>query len=66
MKNYFLPTLFLLLSITAKGQTADFVKNDGITSPLHQANVGRITFMAAFIPIEQYKASDFLNSFQIK
>ena len=41
-----LAALFLLLSQNISGQ-ADIVKSDGITSPLHQANVGKIAFTAA-------------------
>ncbi|WP_337041202.1 serine hydrolase domain-containing protein [Emticicia sp. 17c] len=50
----------------AYGQVNDLVQTDGITSPLHQANVGRITFMNGNIPLAQYKESDFLTSFELK
>ena len=56
---------FLLLSAAAFGQS-DFVKSEGITSQLHQANVGKITFMSKLIPIENYKESDFLKTFELK
>lgn len=55
----------LFLSGAAFGQT-DVVKSEGITSPLHQANVGKITFMSKLIPIENYKETDFLKSFEVK
>ena len=48
------------------GQIADFIKDDGITSALHRANVGKITFMAKSIPIEDYKESDFLKTFELR
>lgn len=54
-----------LLSGTVFGQ-ADLVKSDGVTGSLHQANVGRITFMAKPIPIESYRESDFLKTFELK
>lgn len=47
------------------GQTKDIVKSEGVTTPLHQANIGKITFMRKFIPIEKYKESDFLKFFEI-
>ena len=54
-----------LLSHAVCGQ-ADFVKTEGITSPLHQANVGKITFMSKLIPIADYKEADFLKTFELK
>lgn len=47
-------------------QIKDIVATDGITSPLHKANTGKITFMNGNIPIEQYKESDFLTVFELK
>lgn len=57
--------LILLLSGTVFGQT-DIVKSEGITNQLHQANLGKITFMAEAIPIESYKETDFLKTFELK
>ena len=57
--------LFLLLSQNIFGQ-ADIVKTEGITSPLHQANVGKITFMSKLIPPENYRETDFLKTFELK
>lgn len=62
-------TLILLLSLcylTVFSQSNDLVKTDGITHTLHQAHVGRITFMNGNIPLDQYKESDFLTSFELK
>ncbi|HEX8267126.1 MAG TPA: serine hydrolase [Pyrinomonadaceae bacterium] len=56
---------FLLLSAAASGQ-ADIVKSEGITSQLHQASVGKITFMSKLVPVENYKESDFLKTFELK
>ncbi|PSL46370.1 CubicO group peptidase (beta-lactamase class C family) [Chitinophaga niastensis] len=58
--------VILLFSGATFGQTKDFIKSDGITSPLHQSNIGKITFMSAVIPIEQYTAADFLKTFEWK
>ncbi len=48
------------------GQATDIVKSEGITSPLHQKNIGKITFMGSPIEIQNYKESDFLTSFILK
>ncbi|HEX8495494.1 MAG TPA: serine hydrolase [Pyrinomonadaceae bacterium] len=56
--------LFLLLSTTAFGQ-ADIVKSEGITSPLHQVNLGKIAFTAKSIPVESLKETDFLKTFEL-
>ncbi len=56
---------FLLLSGTVFGQT-DIVKSEGITSPLHRANLGRITFTAKPVAIESYKETDFLKTLELK
>ena len=60
-----LASLFLLLSQNIFAQ-ADIVKSEGITSSLHQANIGKITFMSKLIPIESYKEMDFLKTFEFK
>src|SRR5215203_2912204 len=54
--------LVALSAATAFGQ-ADIVKNEGITSPLHQANLGKIVFTRKSIPIENLKETDFLKTF---
>ena len=72
MKNF---AIILLLSstsvLTSCGQSSSnqipgIVQNKGITIPLHKANVGKITFTSNVIPLEEYKESDFLSSFEIK
>jgi CubicO group peptidase (beta-lactamase class C family) len=64
--NEFICTaLCLIFFSTAFGQ-ADLVETEGITSPLHRANTGKITFMAAPIPIENYRETDFLKTFELK
>ena len=66
MKKAF-PIIYILILIqfTLYGQTKDIVATDGIRYPLHKANIGRITFMDGNIPLEQYKKSDFLTSFEL-
>ena len=48
------------------GQSTDFVKSDSITYPIHNANIGKIAFMGQTVPIENFKQSDFLTSFELK
>ncbi|MBC7911889.1 MAG: serine hydrolase [Pyrinomonadaceae bacterium] len=57
--------IYLFLAAAIFGQT-DLVKTEGITNPLHQANIGKITFMSTLIPIENYKETDFLKAFELK
>ncbi len=62
----FFTYLTCLISFNVFGQNSDIVQNEGITSPLHQSSTGKITFMSGVIPIEEYKESDFLTSFELK
>lgn len=63
IKRIFLLTL-VFCSI-ASAQNNDIVKTDGITTQLHKQNLGKITFMSGNIPLDQYKESDFLKSFNL-
>ncbi|MES2517377.1 MAG: serine hydrolase [Bacteroidota bacterium] len=56
----------LLLSATIFGQTTDLVKSDDIVYPIHKANIGKVAFMGQAIPIENFKETDFLSSFELK
>jgi CubicO group peptidase (beta-lactamase class C family) len=60
-----LAALFLLLSQNVPGQ-ADIVKSEGVTSPLQQANLGRIVFTEKSIPPESITETDFLKTFELK
>lgn len=62
-----IPALVFCLSVctSAQGQ-ADLVKNEGITSPLHQANVGRIVFTSKPVPIESLKPTDFITTIELR
>jgi len=44
---------------------SDIVENNGITSPLHKTNVGKIRFTAGVYPQRAYGEGDFLESFEI-
>jgi len=57
--------IFILFQFTLFGQIKDIVTTDGIIYPLHKANIGKITFMDGNIPLEQYKKSDILTSFEL-
>lgn len=54
-----------ILSIGALGQIKDLVQNNGITTPIHRANLGKIVFIAAPSPIEDYKDSDTMASVKL-
>jgi len=64
-RKIILTIVYLLLSNAVFGQV-DFVKNDGITSDLHRANVGKITFMAQPIALENYRETDFLKTYELR
>jgi CubicO group peptidase (beta-lactamase class C family) len=57
--------LLFLFPFLIFGQTKELVKSDGITSPLHQSNIGKITFMGKPIPADKYTESDFSKSIEI-
>lgn len=43
----------------------NFVKDNGITSEVHEQNLGKVTFMNVPVPIEKYTEADFLSAFEI-
>jgi CubicO group peptidase (beta-lactamase class C family) len=45
---------------------AELVRSDGITSPLHRANVGRIAFVSRHLPADSLNAADLLQTFELK
>lgn len=47
-------------------QNADLFKTEEITGNLYKSNIGKVTFMNGNIPLEQYKESDFLESFNLE
>lgn len=49
-----------------KAPAQDLIDIQPIVNPLHQANMGKITFMGTAIPLENYQASDFLTVFELK
>jgi hypothetical protein len=65
MKRILITLLITQSYLSIYGQTKDLVTTDGITTALHKANIGKVTFMNGNIPLDQYKASDFLKSFQL-
>jgi CubicO group peptidase (beta-lactamase class C family) len=56
--------LVLVLSLFGYGQ--DWVRDDGISTPLHRAHLGLVTFMAKPIPIQEYRERDFLKVYQLR
>jgi CubicO group peptidase (beta-lactamase class C family) len=55
----------ILTAIQLFGQTTDIVKCDSITYPIHKANIGKIAFMTKIVPIETFKQTDFLTTFEL-
>lgn len=66
MKRILITVLVNQFWLTSFAQTKDIVPTDGITSDLHRANVGKITFMDRNIPVEEYKETDFLATLELK
>lgn len=66
MKKGFLLAAALLMINWLFAQTSDIVTSDSITYPVHKEHIGQIAFMGTIVPIEQFKAADFLKSFELK
>ncbi|UPT70439.1 MAG: beta-lactamase family protein [Flavobacterium sp. JAD_PAG50586_2] len=65
MKRILIVCMLGISSMISFGQTDNLVATDGITSVLHQSNIGRITFMDRNIPLEEYTEKDFLTSLEL-
>jgi len=61
MKNFLSMLLVLLCVLPVAAQSTDFVKDNGISSPLHRANLGKIAFTSKAITLENLKESDFIT-----
>ncbi len=66
MRRYAILITIFLTTCSLFGQTIDFVKSDSIIYPTHKANVGKIAYMGKTVPIENFKQSDFITSFELK
>ncbi|MFW0739715.1 serine hydrolase domain-containing protein [Flavobacterium sp. T12S277] len=64
IKHFFLLAL-LFCNGMISAQNSDLFQTDGITTELHKNNVGKVTFMKGNIPLDQYKETDFLKSFEL-
>ncbi|WP_421764730.1 serine hydrolase domain-containing protein [Ekhidna sp.] len=67
----FILILNVIIVLTSCGQSSSglvsgFVNHQGITTPMHQAHVGRIVFMSNTRRLKDCNESDFLSSFEIK
>ena len=45
---------------------AEFVRSEGITTPLHRANLGRVAFSTKHLPADSLKAADLVQTFELK
>lgn len=67
MTRQFLILIFAYLTnFNLFGQTSDLVKSDSIIYPIHKSNIGKIAFMGQIIPIETFKETDIIQSFEPK
>lgn len=57
--------IFCFLFARQVSAQPDIVKTQGITSPMHQANVGRIFFTSKYVPTNQIQQSDFLTQYRL-
>ncbi|HCU44872.1 MAG TPA: serine hydrolase [Sphingobacterium sp.] len=65
-KIYLIISIILLMLETAVGQTADLVMSDGIVSPVHNVNIGKIAFTGKGKNIQNIKPSDFLTEVELQ
>ncbi len=54
------------ICVAIYGQIKNIVQTDGIKSQIHKDNICKLTFMNGNIPLEQYRESDFLTTFELK
>src|SRR5688572_9215669 len=57
---------FCVLPYAQVRAQADIVRSEGITTPLHQANVGRLTFVRRHVPADSLSTGDLLQTFELK
>ncbi|HMI04553.1 MAG TPA: serine hydrolase [Pedobacter sp.] len=55
----------LLYKAPLFGQQKDFVKNAGITSPVHKANTGKILFSSKPVSVPDLKGAEFLGAYEL-
>lgn len=66
MKIRIVAVLLLLINFGhIYAQQQDIVKTQGITSPMHQANIGKIIFTSESIPIDDLNVTDILKSYEL-
>lgn len=64
LKSVFLSVLlFFLITCTITAQEENIVSNQGITSPLHKANIGKIIFTEKAIPVNELAQPNFLSNY---
>lgn len=65
MKLFILSGYFILLHVAAYAQSKDIVQTQGITSPLHQAHIGKIYFTAKNISLTDLSEANFLDTYKL-
>lgn len=66
MKRYILFILTLFAAANLFAQTDNITSPEPINLPIHQANIGKIVFIADTISLQKLKQTDLLNSFELK
>lgn len=67
MKNLLILLLcFFLFSPNSTAQQVDLVEPYEVSNPLHVQHIGKITFLEEYISLADYRAEDFVTSFELK
>lgn len=61
--KFFVLPILQLAFLQLHGQTANIVKNQGITSAVHQTHLGKIVFTSREVPVTQINERDFLHEY---
>ncbi|WP_246138978.1 serine hydrolase domain-containing protein [Mucilaginibacter frigoritolerans] len=65
MRHYYFLVLLMTCSLQLSAQQNDIVKTQGITSALHQNNIGQIIFTEKAITAAELKKTDFLSAYTL-
>jgi CubicO group peptidase (beta-lactamase class C family) len=66
MTKQILVSYVLFYTSMIMAQNKDLYSIDKIENDLHKRNIGKVTFMNGNIPLEVYKETDFLDSYDLK
>jgi hypothetical protein len=66
MTKQILVSYVLFYTSMIMAQNKDLYSIDKIENDVHKRNIGKVTFMNGNIPLEVYKETDFLDSYDLK